>query len=823
MLGRPDHEQLVHEGLARTAAGELAAAEEAFARAVAANPRDHRAHHALAVIAIRTGRSDVAVVRARSAHALDRRNHEYLNTLGIACGGCGRLQDAADAFRRAVRERPAYPEAWCNLGLALRRLGELDEAARALRRAAALAPGDARAQNELGVTLQAAGRVDEAIEAFRGAVSNAPDDPDAHNNLGMALRRAGRLDEGVAALREARVRDPGNAVVANNLGIALQALGSLDEARECLEEAVAMRPDFADAHANLGLALKQAGELEAAETALRRAIALEPGSADFLTSLGGVLQARGRSAEARAALEQALAIAPEHTGALTSLGLAALAEGRVEEGVVRLERCAALRPESASAANNLAGAYRMQGDMARAVACCRRALELDPQYLPARSNLLASLNYLPDVSTAEILAEHRRLGESIEAPLRNAWPAHVNVRDPERRLRIGYVSGDFRSHAMAFSIAPVLAHHDAERFHVVCYANNADEDDVTARLRAAAHEWRRVAGLSDEAMAEAVQRDGIDVLVDLSGHTALNRLGVFARKPAPVQAAWLGYVTSTGLAAMDCRLTDGHADPVGEDDAGYIETLVRLPWVTVFEPSADSPAIAPLPALHGGPFTFACLNHLAKVNAAVVALWARILAAVPGSRLLLGNAGDAGVQRRLAEAFAGHGIPVERLAFRPRMPLAAFLAMHSEIDLALDTFPYAGGATSCHSLWMGVPFVTLVGDRYMARMGLSLLEEVGLGELAARTADDYVAIAARAARDPACLARLRATMRERLAASPLVDGAAFVRNLEAAYRAMWRAWCADPAPGFARRAQLDAAVLPRSAAGSPRSDRAKEW
>jgi predicted O-linked N-acetylglucosamine transferase (SPINDLY family) len=307
--------------------------------------------------------------------------------------------------------------------------------------------------------------------------------------------------------------------------------------------------------------------------------------------------------------------------------------------------------------------------------------------------------------------------------------------------------------------------------------------------------------MSDEAVAELVRTHGIDVLVDLSGHTALNRLGVFARKPAPVQLSWLGYVTSTGLQAMDCRLTDARTDPPGADEAAHTEALVRLPWVAVFEPAPESPPVTPLPALTGRAFTFACLNHLSKVNGDVVALWARILAAVPESRLLIGNAGETGVQGRLAEAFAAHGVDIGRLAFRPRMPLAEFLALHGEIDLALDTFPYCGGATSCHSLWMGVPFVTLSGDRYMARMGASLLAEVGLEEFVARTADDYVAVATRAARAPERLATLRGAMRDRLSASPLLDGGGFVRALEAAYRAIWRAWCRDPAPGFARRAE----------------------
>ena len=803
MLTERAYAELARQADASLAAGRLDEAEQALARIVAAAPRDHRAHHALAVIAVRSGRFELAAERARAALALARREPSYLLTLGIACAGAGRTEDAADAFRRAVRERPAYPEAWFNLGLALRRLARIDEAAHALRRAAALDPANPTAQNELGLMLEATGRRDAAIEAFRAAIALSPRDADAHNNLGMALRLAGRHEEGAAALRAARALSPHDARVANNLGLALQALGRLDEARECLEAAAAARPDFAEAHANLSLLLEAQGALEGAEAAARRAVALAPRSPDFLVRLGGVLRARGREAEAAAAFEQALALAPDDVAALTGLGFARVTAGRVDDALERFERGAALRPDSASAANNVAMAHRTRGDMARAAEWCRRAIALDPRYEPARSNLLACLNYLPGVPLAEILAEHRRFGEQLEAPLRPGWPLHGNARDPERRLRIGYVSGDFRSHAMMFSVAPVLAHHDADRFDVVCYANSAAEDDLTARLRASAREWHRITGLGDEAVAELVRAHGIDVLVDLAGHTALNRLAVFARKPAPVQVAWLGYVTSTGLAAMDCRLTDARTDPPGTDDAGHTEVLVRLPWVTVFEPPADAPPVAPPPARGGSAFTFASLNHLAKVNDEVVALWARILAAAPDSRLLLGNAGDPGPQRRLAEAFAAHDIAPARLAFRPRLPLADFLALHGEIDLALDTFPYNGGATSCHSLWMGVPFVTLSGDRYMARMGGSLLSEVGLDEFIARTPEEYVAVATNAARAPARLAALRGTMRARLAASPLLDGPGFVRTLEAAYRTIWRAWCADPAPGFARRARLD--------------------
>jgi predicted O-linked N-acetylglucosamine transferase (SPINDLY family) len=828
VLTRPGYDELARHGAANMAAGRLDEAEQAFARIVALNPREHRALQALAVIALRSDRPALALERARRAHTLDRRNPEYLNTLGIACGACGQTEDAVAVFRRAVRERPAYADAHCNLGIALRRLGRYSEATTALRRAAMLAPesvgahinlgkalldvGDreaavdsfrtalaldprnAEAVDHLGLALQAVGRLDEAIECFRRAVAIAPRDADAHNNLGLGLRLKGHEEEAAACFRTALGLEPANALVANNLGLALQAVGRLDEAIECLRGAATAAPGFADAHANLGTALRLAGRLDDAEAALGQALALQPRSTHALNGLGVVLHARGRRAEAITLFEQALAEDPAHFEVLTNLGLALLAEERIEDALARLETCVRLRPDSAMAANNLAGAWRMLGDMQRAVAGYRHALALDPQSIAARSNLLASLNFLPEISTAELLAEHRRFGEGLEAPLRARWRGHTNPRDPDRRLRVGYLSGDFREHAMAFSIAPVLAHCDAARFETLCYANTAQEDGVTARLRGLAHEWRSLVGATDEDAAELIRRDGIDILVDLSGHTALNRLAVFARKPAPVQVAWLGYVTSTGLTAIDYRLTDRCADPPGADEAGYTEALVRLPCVTVFEPAAGSPPVGPLPSLAGGAFTFACLNQVSKVTPEAVALWARILREVPDSRLLLGNAGDRGVQRRFAEAFAAHGVAAARLAFRPKLPLGDYLALHHEIDLALDTFPYNGGATSCHGLWMGVPFVTVAGDRYMARMGLGLLTEVGLGELVARSTEEYVELAVRAARDRPGLAALRTSLRDRVAASRLADAPRFARALEAAYRGMWQAWCTTPAP-----------------------------
>lgn len=820
---RPDAEDLLDRGRALLSAGQLAGAEQVFLAAFDADPREHRALHGLAILAVRADRPDLAVEHARRALALDRRNPAYLQTLGIAQGENGELEAAVETFRRLVRERPDYPDAQCNLGLALRRLGRYAEAGEALRRATVFEPRNARAHVELGklqlvqdrpaaafphleaalavdpsnpaalnargIALQGLGRLEEALAAFRAAQAAAAGDPDPHNNEGLTLRRMDRVAEAEAAFRRATELDPTDPVAANNLGSTLFVLGRLEEAADTLRAVTRAYPRFATAHLNLGGVLRRQGELDEAAAALATAVELEPRSVEALNNYGSVLHERGRTDEAIAVFERALAQAPADPDSLTGLGLALLARGEFARSLDPLGRAAQARPGSALAANNLATAYRAQGDLPRAIEWYRRALTIQPDAPDAWSNLLGALNYLPDLPLAELLAEHRRYGERLEAPLRARWPAHANDRDPDRPLRVGYVSADFREHAMAFSILPVLAHHDPARFEVFCYANNPREDEWTARMRAHVREWHRVVGLADEALADLVRSHAIDILVDLSGHTALNRLAVFARKPAPVQAAWLGYVTTTGLAAVDYRLTDACADPLGEDESGYTERLLRLPWVTVFQPPEASPPVASAPVGAAGRFTFGCFNHHAKITPAVIALWARILTEAPEARLLIGNAGEAGVQGRLTAAFAAHGVAGDRLEFRPRLPLLEFLAGHSEVDLALDTFPYAGGATSCHALWMGVPFVTLAGDRYMARMGVSLLEQVGLGEFVARTPDEYVALAALAARDPARLAGVRAGMRARLAASPLLDGRGFVGSLEAAYRRMWRAWC----------------------------------
>lgn len=367
---------------------------------------------------------------------------------------------------------------------------------------------------------------------------------------------------------------------------------------------------------------------------------------------------------------------------------------------------------------------------------------------------------------------------------------HGNSPEPERRLRIGYVSGDFRHHSVAQFFEPVLARHDRGGFEIFCYYNLFRVDDTTERLRRRADCWREITSLSDEAVADLVGRDGIDILVDLSGHTKYNRLLAFARKPAPVQAAWLGYLNTTGLDAIDYRITDRHASPEGLLDAFHSERLLRLPdsqWC--YRPPLDCPEVTDPPTMHGGPVTFGAFSGLAKIGPQVVALWCRLLERLPDARLLVAGLGLGSIRDEYLSRFASRGVAPERVDLREFQSFWDYLAMHEAADVMLDTFPYTGGTTTCHALWMGVPVVTLVGDSAPSRGGASLLKAVGLDELVVDTPLQYLDTASSLAGDPERLATLRSGMRARMLASPLMDASRFTHHLEQAYRAMWRRWC----------------------------------
>ena len=545
--------------------------------------------------------------------------------------------------------------------------------------------------------------------------------------------------------------------------------------------------------AAIGAALQhhRAGRLAQAEAIYREVLREAPGHPDALHLLGMLAHQAQRDDLAIELIRQAICGNPDPVFC-NNLGTIYRKLGRVDEAVGCYRQGLASHPGFAELHNNLGNALKDQGRIDEAIACYRQALLQQPDYPEACSNLLYAMHCSPAIPAATLSAEYFRFAERFEAPLRSGWQRHRNSPEPERQLKLGYVSADFREHALAHFIEPVLEHHDRSGYQVFCYDNHGVRDEFTGRMESHADVWVPCAGLSDEQLAGRIRADGIDILIDLSGHTARNRLLAFARKPAPVQLTCLGYVGTTGLSAIGYRLSHIDADPPGSE-AFYSEALYRfsehLWWC--YRPRPGMPQVAPPPLLTNGFVTFASTNNFAKLTPEVLGLWAGILRRLEHSRLLVAGVPEGSANERLIRQFGELGIDESRLIIRPMLQADEFLELYRQIDIVLDPFPYNGGTTTCDALWMGVPVVSLIGESFVSRMGYAMLKNIGLADLAATTVQQYADIALDLASDPVRLAALRAGMRARLEASPLRDEIGFTRGLESAYRGMWRSWCED--------------------------------
>ncbi|WP_376967265.1 tetratricopeptide repeat protein (plasmid) [Azospirillum sp. A26] len=553
-----------------------------------------------------------------------------------------------------------------------------------------------------------------------------------------------------------------------------------------------------------------AGRLEEAADLYRRLLAQDGGAADLWNNLGVILSELKRPAEAAAALRTALILRPDYDKPWVGLGSEAYGADRLGEAVRCWTRAIRLDPQQGAGLwFNLGVTRQMRGEAAEAALAFDRAEALMPDDPRVASQRLLCLNYL-DLPGERLLAEHRRFDERFGKRLSGrpeggagSQPAvpHANRPDPEKRLRIGYLSVEFREHLGAYFLTPLFETASRSRFEIVCYSilPVAHGDSHTARFKAQADGWRDVGHLDDEALAAQIRADGIDILVDLAGHSGLNRLPMLALRPAPVQVTWLGYPNSTGMTSVDYRIVDPVSDPVGPTDTHAAETLVRLPAPFLcFRPPASAPPVVPLPAGATGAVTFGSFNKLSKITDATIALWADVLRRAPDARLLLKDRplSDPGTAAAMKARFAAAGIDPDRLDLVGFIKDAAgHLAAYNRIDIALDPHPYNGTITTCDTLWMGAPLVTLAGSRHAARVGASLMTAIGLPELVAATPDRYAAIAADLAGDLTRLMRLRMGMRERVRASALCDETRFMRNLETAYRLIWRRWCDDAATG----------------------------
>lgn len=601
-----------------------------------------------------------------------------------------------------------------------------------------------------------AGRLDEAERLYRQILDIDPGQTNANHFLGVIAHHTGRGAEATQLITKAIEREPANSSFHFDLGNVLKALGRLDDAADSHREAIRLSPEIAEPHTNLGLVLDLQGRAEEAAACHREAIRLKPDFAQGHDNLGCSLQELGQLTEAVASYREA----------------------------IRLE------PEFANAHYNLGTALHEMGLAADATNCFEAACNRDPGHIRALSNLLLTQQYIPSVPPSRFIDSARLWAQAFTQGDAKSVPG--NTPDPDRRLKVGYVSADFRNHPVGFYITNILAAHDAGNVETFCYSACQNADRLTEQLRRDAAHWRDITGLDDANAVALIRDDAIDVLVDLAGHTTGNRLGVFAHRPAPVQAGWIGYCATTGLAAMDYVLADATVVPDGEEGL-FTEQVWRLPgqYLCFAPPDTDIPIIGPAGDA-GALVTFGSFNNMAKVCDETVALWAQILNDLPDARLVF-KAKQIGAQPEalpsLLQRFAAHGVKADRLTPEGPSEREAFLADYNRIDIALDPFPFSGGATTAEALWMGVPVVTMKNDRWAGRVSETMLGAVGLDQWVADDADAYRDMALQLAASGPRPAEQRVQLRQQVEDSALCDGPGFTRSLETAYRDMWRAWC----------------------------------
>ncbi|WP_322045924.1 tetratricopeptide repeat protein [Paraburkholderia sp. J67] len=636
---------------------------------------------------------------------------------------------------------------------------------------------------------------DMAIRALQRAVEMQPDSPIALNNLGHLYGEAGDTVAASRCFDRALALAPMHAGIHFNYGTMLSKSCEWARALIVLRRTVEIAPAHVNAWNNLGQVLLKMHRETEALAVLEHARTLAPDAVEVLTNLGTVLQGAGRTDEAQAALERALTLEPGRVSAWNNLGNLHLNLGDVDAAHAAFARAIALKPDFADAHLNLGNTFSKMGSIDEAIASYRRALTCDPAHIGAHSNLLFSLMFAIDDGHA-VRVEAERFAARHEAALlaASAQTNYANPPEPARRLRIGYVSPDFRHHCQSLFMMPLLRHHDHAAFEIVCYALGHRRDDMTERLKRHADVWRDVAELDDARLAQQIRDDGIDILVDLTMHMDGARRLLFAMRPAPVQVAWLAYPGTTGSPSIGWRLTDPCIDPPGVPnvDDQYVERSLRLPdafWC--YDAQAPGVEVNALPSLSNGYVTFGCLNNPCKLTDATLTLWAGVFAALPDARLMLmAPAGSA--REQLAARLQAHGIDPARVRFMGMQPRVQYLRTYQAFDIALDTFPANGHTTSLDAFWMGVPVPTRFGRSAVSRAGLCLLANLGLPELAADSDARYVAIVTALARDLPRLAALRAGLRARMQASPLMDGPRFARHMEAAFRHVWQAWCEAP-------------------------------
>lgn len=693
---------------------------------------------------------------------------------------------------------------------------EIEQHERAVRKK----PRDANAHALLGLSLLRQRQLEQGVRALKRAFELRVKQPELHAVLAAALLELGRHEEAAASYRQA-LRFQNAIDLHQGLYECLSTLGRHEEAAGAARRAIALKPDDPDSHLNLAGALFKLQQLEEACEVLCRTLELDPQRVSVRFDLGQILYRLQRNEEALVYLEQVVAEQPDHIKARHHIGLCLRALGKHDDAIAVLEQALADAPDTVPLMADLAATLHLQGQLPPALAMARRARALAPDNtLALRVQLqanfalgewqdslrdareLLALDPTPEHHSMllfvlshccqdgqELTREHFAFGQRWEPALRALRQPHGNDRDPHRQLRIGLVSGDLYKHAVARFIAPVMQTlKDSKQVTLYVYHNQVREDEFTRSMRANVAAWRSIAHLDDEAAERLIREDGIDILIDLSGHSALNRLPLFARKPAPIQATWIGYAGTTGLEAMDYIFGDRFWLPKQRYDHQFTENIVHLPLSALFLPEPSAPPVNPLPALDNGYITFGSFHRASKLGQDVIRQWSLLLHAIPDARMLLGGIQE-GVDDVLVDWFAQEGIPRERLLLRQRTGMVSYLRQHYEVDVCLSPFPYSGSTTIGHALWMGVPTLATVGDTNPSHAAAPFMMQLGLGTFITESEETYVKLGTFLSQNVSALSAMRQTMRQRFLNSPLGYPAVLGASFEIAVRRMWSRWC----------------------------------
>lgn len=689
---------------------------------------------------------------------------------------------------------------YTDLGTKMKLMGNASEALLYYMQATTSYPQYSPAYYNAGVIYSEMQRYKEALECYQAAITYNPFYVEAYCNIGVIYKNLGRLEEAIDYYQRALKVNPNFIIARNNLSIALTDYGTkrknegyIKEGIRFYKQALFYNFQYADAYYNLGVAYGEQMKVEKAVFNYQLAIHFNPLCCQAFNNLGVIYKDQDNLEKAIQCYQAALTINPHFSQTLNNLGVIFTLQGRMDEAYEKIEGAIRENPTYSEAYNNLGVLYRDEGLIDTAIECYEKCLAICPTSRNASQNRLLAFNYSIIATPEKIYQAHEEWGEFFSSLLGKFIRPNIPIdREPSRKLRIGYISGDFFTHSVSYFIDAILTNHDRDSFHVICYSNVVKEDNKTQRFKSLASTWKSVYGLSAHQVATMIAEDRIDILVELSGHSAANRLDVMALKPAPIQVTYIGYPNTTGLKQIDYRFADEITDPL-DTKQQYTEKLIRLPKCFLcYSPPLDACGpVVPLPCLTNGYITFGSFNNLAKINSEVLDLWAEILKRVPNSRFVIKCKPFASesVQRKFKEQFVSRGISASRIDLLSLLPsLHDHLQSYRLMDLSLDTFPYAGTTTTCEALWMGVPVIPLKGVVHAQNVGLSLLKNIGepVDSLIANSKEEYISLAIQLANDTKRLKTIRETLRTKMKQSYLCRGKEFTKNIESVYRNIWK-------------------------------------